>query len=151
MDGLRLSALDGSEAVEAFISAGCWTSGLPQSSTMGQNKVCSVTSTTHSANGTSSRSRVSWTRNISEGAWLNRQHPFVEVLVSDIEESGETMDISGLVRAPLPPAFHRIRRAEPLAGSDKERAKVVVGCRSSHLMTEYVDRVAATCRRCTTS
>ena len=42
------------------------------------------------------------------GVALNRQHPFVEVLVSDIAQSGETLDLSELVREPLPPAFHRL-------------------------------------------
>jgi hypothetical protein len=42
------------------------------------------------------------------GAAANRQHPFVEVLFSDITESGEVLNLSELVREPLPPAFHRI-------------------------------------------
>ena len=42
------------------------------------------------------------------GATFNRQHPFVEVLVSDIMESGEVLNLSELVREPLPPAFHRL-------------------------------------------
>lgn len=42
------------------------------------------------------------------GPAFNRQHPFVEVLFSDITDSGETLDLSELVRVPLPPAFHRL-------------------------------------------
>ena len=42
------------------------------------------------------------------GAAFNRQHPFVEVLVSDIAESGEALDLTELVREPLPPTFHRL-------------------------------------------
>jgi hypothetical protein len=42
------------------------------------------------------------------GAEFNRQHPFIEVLVSDIEESGEALDLTELVREPLPPTFHRL-------------------------------------------
>ena len=42
------------------------------------------------------------------GAAHNRQHPFVEILVSDIVDSGETLDLSELVRQALPPAFHRM-------------------------------------------
>jgi hypothetical protein len=42
------------------------------------------------------------------GAAINRQHPHVEVLVSDITESGEVLNLSELVREPLPPAFHRL-------------------------------------------
>ena len=33
------------------------------------------------------------------GAAFNRQHPFVDVLFSDITESGEVLDVSELVRA----------------------------------------------------
>ena len=39
------------------------------------------------------------------GAALNRQHPFVEVLFSDIAESGEALDLSELVREALPRHF----------------------------------------------
>ena len=42
------------------------------------------------------------------GAAFNRQHPYVEVLFSDITDSGEALDLSELVREPLPPAFHRL-------------------------------------------
>ncbi len=42
------------------------------------------------------------------GAAFNRQHPFVEVLFSDITESGEALDISELVREASPPAFHGV-------------------------------------------
>lgn len=42
------------------------------------------------------------------GAGFNRQHPFIEVLFSDITESGEALDLSELVREVLPPAFHRL-------------------------------------------
>jgi hypothetical protein len=42
------------------------------------------------------------------GAAFNRQHPFIEVLFSDITESGEALNLSELVREALPPAFHRL-------------------------------------------
>lgn len=38
---------------------------------------------------------------------FNRQHPFIEVLFSDIAESGEALDLSEFVREVLP-AFHRL-------------------------------------------
>jgi hypothetical protein len=41
------------------------------------------------------------------GAPFNRQHPYVDVLTSDIIDSRETIDQSRLVREPLPPAFER--------------------------------------------
>jgi len=34
------------------------------------------------------------------GAAFNRQHPFVDVLLSDITESGEVLDVSELKREP---------------------------------------------------
>jgi hypothetical protein len=37
-----------------------------------------------------------------KGAAFNRQHPFVEVLFSDIIESGDVLNLSELVREPLP-------------------------------------------------
>jgi hypothetical protein len=43
-----------------------------------------------------------------KGAAFNRQHPFVEVLFSDIIESGDVLNLSELVREPLPLAFHRL-------------------------------------------
>jgi len=42
------------------------------------------------------------------GAAFNRQHPFVEILFSDVTESGEALNLSQLVREALPPAFHRV-------------------------------------------
>jgi hypothetical protein len=39
------------------------------------------------------------------GAAFNRQQPFVDILLSDITESGESLDVGGLVREPLPPSF----------------------------------------------
>ena len=42
------------------------------------------------------------------GAAANRQHPFVEVLFSDITESREVLNLSELVREPLPPAFQQL-------------------------------------------
>ena len=44
------------------------------------------------------------------GATFNRQHPFVDILLSDITESEEALDTSELVREPLRPAFQRMSR-----------------------------------------
>jgi len=48
------------------------------------------------------------TSKYQRGAAFNRQHPFVDVLLSDITQSGEVLDVSGLVREPLPPSFKRM-------------------------------------------
>ncbi len=42
------------------------------------------------------------------GAAFNRQHPFVDILLSDIAESGEVLDVSELVRVPPLPSFQRM-------------------------------------------
>lgn len=38
------------------------------------------------------------TAKYDRGAAFNRQHPFVDVLLSDITDSGEVLEVSGLVR-----------------------------------------------------
>jgi hypothetical protein len=42
------------------------------------------------------------------GAAFNREHPFVEILLSDILESGEVLNVSELVREPPLPSFQRM-------------------------------------------
>lgn len=44
------------------------------------------------------------------GPEFNSQYPFVDVLLSDITESGEVLDTSELVREPPPPSFQRMSR-----------------------------------------
>ena len=43
-------------------------------------------------------------------AAFNRQHPFVDILLSDIVESEEVLDVSELVREPPPATFQRMSR-----------------------------------------
>ena len=107
MDGLRLFAQDGSERIEAFIGRkvmDVWAdsvehSGGRQSLFRGQYNALGK------VNLAAIRRIVS--AKYQRGAASNRQHPFVEVLVSDIAESGEVLNLSELVREPLPAAFHR--------------------------------------------
>jgi hypothetical protein len=42
------------------------------------------------------------------GAAFNRQHPFVDILLSDIVESEEALDVGELVREPPPASFQRM-------------------------------------------
>jgi hypothetical protein len=42
------------------------------------------------------------------GVAFNRQHPFVDILLSDIVESEEVLDVSELVREPPPASFQRM-------------------------------------------
>lgn len=108
MDGLRLYAQDGAERVEAFIGRkvmDAWAESVEQRGG-GQ----SLFRNQYNALGNLNLAAIE--RIVSEkyrrGARFNRQHPFVEVLVSDITESGEVLNLSELVREPLPPAFHRV-------------------------------------------
>ena len=108
MDGLRLLAQDGSERIEAFIGRkvmDVWAGSVER---RGGRK--SLFRDQYNALG--KRNLVAIERIVSakyhRGAAFNRQHPFVEVLFSDITESGEALDLSELVREALPPAFHKL-------------------------------------------
>jgi hypothetical protein len=107
MDGLRLFAQDGSERIEAFIGRkvmDVWAESVEhrggrqslfrnQYDALGKLNLAAIERIVSSK--------------YQRGATFNRQHPFVEVLFSDITESGENLDLSELVREALPPAFHK--------------------------------------------
>lgn len=107
MDGLRLFAQDGSERIEAFIGRtvmDVWADSVEhrggrQSLFRGQYNALGKVNLAAIQRIVSAK--------YQRGVAFNRQHPFVEVLVSDIAESGEVLNLSELVRDPLPPAFHR--------------------------------------------
>ena len=108
MDGLRLFAQHGSERIEAFIGRkvmDVWAdsvehSGGRQSLFRGQYNALGKVNLP-------AIQRIVGAK-YQRGAAFNRQHPFVEVLFSDITESGEVLNQSELVHEPLPPAFHRL-------------------------------------------
>jgi hypothetical protein len=108
MDGLRLYAHDGLKEVEAFISRKVmdgWADPLERS-----ERGRSLFRSQYTALG---RLNLPAIDRIASGKYrrgtaFNRQHPFIEVLTSDITESAESLDVSKLVREPLPPAFHRL-------------------------------------------
>jgi hypothetical protein len=107
MDGLRLFAQDGSEQIEAFIGRkvmDVWAESVEhrggrqslfrdQYNALGKLNLAAIERIVSSK--------------YQRGATFNSQHPFVEVLFSDITESGEALDLSELVREALPPAFHK--------------------------------------------
>jgi len=108
MDGLRLFAQDGTEQVEAFIGRkvlDVWAESVEhrggrQSLFRDQyNALCKLN--------LAALQRIVSAK-YQRGAPSNRQDPFVEILFSDITESGEDLNLTGLVREPLPPAFHRL-------------------------------------------
>ncbi|MDA9494806.1 signal transduction histidine kinase [Bradyrhizobium sp. CCBAU 11361] len=108
MDGLRLFAQDGNERVEAFMGRkvmDVWAESVEH-----RGGLQSLFREQYNALGKlnlAALQRIVSTK-YQRGAALNRQHPFVEVLFSDITESGEALDLSELVREALPPAFHRL-------------------------------------------
>jgi len=108
MDGLRLFAQDGSKRVEAFISRKVMDVWVDSVEHRGARQ--SLFRDQYNALGKLNLAAIQ--RIVSAkyqgGAASNRQHPFLEVLFSDITESGETLDLSELVREPLPPAFHHL-------------------------------------------
>ena len=107
MDGLRLFAQDGAERVEAFVGRkvlDVWAESVEH---RGERQ--SLFRDQYNALGKLNLAALQRIVNgkYQRGAASNRQHPFVEVLFSDITESGENLDLTELVRKPLPLAFHR--------------------------------------------
>ena len=108
MDGLRLFARDGTERVEAFIGRKVMDVWVESVEHKGARR--SLFRDQYNALGKRNLAAIERIVNAKyqRGAALNRQHPYVEVLFSDITESGEALDLGGLVRLPLPPAFLRL-------------------------------------------
>ena len=108
MDGLRLVAQDGTEPVEAFIGRkvmDVWVESIEH-----QGARRSLFRDQYNALGTRNLAAIERIVNAKyqRGAAINRQHPYVEVLFSDITDSREVLDLGGLVRLPLPPEFFRL-------------------------------------------
>src|SRR5690349_25150937 len=108
MDGLRLLAQDGAEGVEAFIGRkvmDVWAESIEHRG--GRQSLFRDQYNALGKLNLAALQRIVSTK-YQRGAEFNRQHPFVEVLFSDITESGEALDLSELVREALPPACHRV-------------------------------------------
>jgi len=108
MDGLRLLAQDGNEQIEAFMGRKVMDVWAESVEHRGGRQ--SLFRDQYNALG---RLNLAALRRIvgakyQRGPGFNRQHPFVEILFSDIMESGEALNLSQLVRETLPPAFHRL-------------------------------------------
>ena len=108
MDGLRLFAEDGSDRIEAFIGRkvmDTWTESIEHSG--GRQ---SLFRDQYNALGKVNLAAIQRivSAKYQQGAAFNRQHPFVDVLFSDITESGEALNLSELVRESLPLTFHRL-------------------------------------------
>jgi hypothetical protein len=108
MDGLRLYARDGAEQVEAFIGRkvlDVWAESVEHRG--GRQSLFRDQYNALGKLNLAALQRIVSAK-YQRGAASNRQHPFVEILFSDITESGEELDLAGLVRAPLPLTFHRL-------------------------------------------
>ena len=108
MDGLRLLAQDGTDRIEAFIGRkvmDVWAESVEHSG--GRRSLFRDQYNALGKLNLAALQRIASAK-YQRGAAFNRQHPFVEILFSDITESGEVLDLSELVREPLPPAFHRL-------------------------------------------
>jgi len=108
MDGLRLLAQDGTERVEAFIGRkvmDVWVESIEHSG--GRRSLFRDQYNVLGKLNLAAIQRIVSAK-YQRGAEFNRQHPFVEVLFSDITESAEALDLSELVREALPPAFHKL-------------------------------------------
>jgi hypothetical protein len=107
MDGLRLFARHGAKRVEAFVSRkvlDVWAESVEHRGG-GQSLFRDQYNALGKLNLAALQRIVS--RKYQRGATSNRQHPFIEVLFSDIAESGEDLNLTELAREHLPPAFYR--------------------------------------------
>jgi hypothetical protein len=107
-DGLLLHAWDGSERVTAFISRRVMDDWVDPKRPYGARR--SLFRAQYNALGNKNLSVIGRivTLKYQRGAAFNRQHPFVDILLADITESGEVLDVSEFVREPLPPSFRRM-------------------------------------------
>ena len=106
MDGLRLFAQDGSERIEAFIGRKVMDVWADSVEHRGGRRSLFRSQYNALGNVNLAAIRRIASAKYQRGTASNRQHPFVEVLFSDITESGEVLNQSELTREPLPPAFH---------------------------------------------
>ena len=108
MDGLLLHARDGSRIVEAFISRRVMDTWVEPIEPYGRRR--SLHRAQYNALGRLNLAAIEHivSRKYQRGPAFNRQHPFVDVLFSDITESGEMLDVSELVREPSLASFQRM-------------------------------------------
>ena len=110
MDGLLLHGRDGSERVEAFISRRVMESWIdPREPYRKRRGLLRAQYNALGKLNVGAIGRISDCK-YQRGPAFNRQHPFVDILLSDITESAEALDTSELVRETPPPAFQRISR-----------------------------------------
>ena len=107
-DGLVLQAWDGDQLIDGFISRRVMDEWVEPIAPPGRRR--SLFRAQYNALGQRNLDAIARivAAKYDRGPAFNRQHPYVEVLLSDIVASGETIDQSELRRAALPPAFERV-------------------------------------------
>lgn len=108
MDGLLIHAFDGLQEVEAFISRKVMDIWARQDEHPEERR--SLYRDQYNAIGKTNLAAIARivAAKYARGVAFNRQHPFVDVLTSDISESGARLDLKSLVRSPLPPSFVKV-------------------------------------------
>ena len=98
-DGLLLHAWDGTEKVTAFIGRRVMEGWVDPKQPDGRRQ--SLFCDQYNALGKRNLSAIKRivASKYRRGVAFNRRHPFVDVLSSDITESGEVLDVSELLRA----------------------------------------------------
>jgi hypothetical protein len=95
-DGLLLHGWDGPQQVTAFISRRVMDDWFDPKQPFGRRR--SLYRNQYNALGKRNLAAIERivTSKYQRGAAFNRQHPFVDVLLADITESGEVLDVSEL-------------------------------------------------------
>ncbi|MGP0089853.1 MAG: signal transduction histidine kinase [Xanthobacteraceae bacterium] len=95
-DGLLLRGWDGSSPVMAFVSRRVMDDWVDPRQPYARRK--SLYRAEYNTLGNRNLGAIERivTSKYERGAAFNRQHPFVDVLLADITESGESLDVSGL-------------------------------------------------------
>jgi hypothetical protein len=107
-DGLLLHGCDGDQQVTGFISRRVMDDWVdPRQPYRGKQSLYREQYNALGKRNLAAIERIA-TSKYQRGPAFNRQHPFVDILLSDITESGEVLDTSELVRQPLPPSFQRM-------------------------------------------
>jgi hypothetical protein len=99
-DGLLLHAWDGPERVTAFIGRRVLDDWVDPKQSLGKRK--SLFRAEYNALGNSNLAAINRiaSSKYRRGAACNRQHPFVDILLADITESGEVLDLAVLSTRP---------------------------------------------------
>ena len=99
MDGLLLHACEWPERVEAFISRRVMDSWIDRVEPyQGRRSLLRAQYNALGKFNLAAIARIAVSK-YQRGVAFNRQHPFVDILLSDITESGEALDTSELARA----------------------------------------------------